>query len=344
MKETLERAADMIGYGQELPEDEGISVACGWWPCFAARSGASVLLNDDGTGTIVTGAQENGTGAVMALPVLVAEQLGMKPQDFSLLYQDTDAAPWDMGSCGSQTTLNSGRAVIEAAREVREQLLDAAADRLEAAREDLELVEGSVRVQGAPERSVSIARLARATTLHGSGSGELPATPLVDADGCLGRHGLESFLAPQLITHAAHVKVDRATGLVRVLRIAAAHDSGTIINRLGADGQVYGGVVMGIGQALTEGTQVDEQGQQRNPDLLDYKLVTTADAPEIDIDWVETDTPNAGPKGSKGVGEPPCVATPGAIANAIAEVIGTGLHQLPMTAERVWATGREAGQ
>ncbi len=342
MKETLERAVEMIGYGRELPDDEGIGVACGWWPCFAARSGASVLLNDDGTGTIVTGAQENGTGAVMALPLLVAEQLGMKPEDFSLLYQDTDAAPWDMGSCGSQTTLNSGRAVIEAALEVREQVLDAAADSLEAAREDLELVDGSVCVQGAPERAVSIARLAGSATFHGSGSGEVPASPPVDATGCLGRHGLESFLAPQLISHAAHVKVDRATGVVRVLRIAAAHDSGTIINRLGADGQVYGGVVMGIGQALTERTQVDEQGRQRNPDLLDYKLVTASDTPEIDIAWVETETPDAGPKGSKGVGEPPCVATPGAVANAIAEVIGSQLNQLPMTPERVWATSHRA--
>ena len=135
MKETLERAVELIGDGEELPEDEAIGVACGWWPCFSANAGAYVKLNADGTGTIITGAQENGTGAVMALPMLVAEELGMRPDDFSLLYQDTDAAPWDMGSCGSQTTFNSGRAVLAAADEVREQLLDAAAEQLEAARE-----------------------------------------------------------------------------------------------------------------------------------------------------------------------------------------------------------------
>ena len=93
MKETLERAVELIGAGDELPEDEAIGVACGWWPCFAANSGAYVKLNPDGTGTIVTGAQENGTGAVMAMPGFVAEELGMRPEDFSLLYQDTDAAP-----------------------------------------------------------------------------------------------------------------------------------------------------------------------------------------------------------------------------------------------------------
>ena len=342
MKETLERAAELIGYGQDLPEDEAIGVACGWWPCFGASSGAYVKLNGDGTGTIITGAQENGTGAVMALPAFVAEELGMKPEDFSLMYQDTDAAPWDMGSCGSQTTLNSGRAVIEAAQDLREQLLDAAADELEADRNDLELSDGEIRVKGAPDKSISIADLAGSgVTFHGKGSGEVPEAPPVEAEGCVGRLGLESFLAPQLITHAVHVKVDRETGVTRVLRVAAAHDSGVILNPIGANGQVYGGVVMGIGQALTEGTQFDEEGRALNPHLLDYKLVTTADAPDIEIAWVETPTENAGPKGSKGVGEPPCVATAGAIANAIAKVIGSPVKELPMTPERIWAAQQD---
>ena len=93
----------------------------------AGRLGAYIHLNGDGSGTIVTGAQENGSGAVMAMPAFVAEELGMAPEDFTLLYQDTAAANWDMGSCGSQTTFNSGRAVLAAAADVRDQLLDAAA-------------------------------------------------------------------------------------------------------------------------------------------------------------------------------------------------------------------------
>ncbi len=336
-RETLERAVELIGYGQELPEDEAIGVACGWWPCFAASSGAYVKLNGDGTGTITTGAQENGTGAVMAIPLYVAEVLGMRPDDFSLLYQDTDAGPWDMGSCGSQTTFNSGRAAIAAAHDLREQLLDAGADELEAARDDLELVDGAVRVVGSPDKSVAIAALAgTGKPFLGKGSGDLPETPSCDADGCVGRLGNESFLAPQLFCHAARVKVDRETGVVRVLHVAAAHDSGAILNPTGADGQVYGGVVMGIGQALTEGMQLDEDGRQRNPHLLDYKLVTASDAPRIDIAWVETPTENAGPKGSKGIGEPPSVPTPGAIANAVAAAVGARVRRLPMTPERVW--------
>ena len=338
MKDSLAKAVEMVGYGQPLPDDEAIGIACGWWPCFAVESGAYFKLNHDGTGTIVTGAQENGTGSVMAMPKFVAEELGMDPKDISILYQETDAAPWDMGSSGSQTTFNSVRAVLAAAAEVREQLLDAAADALEAAREDLEFAGGSVSVKGTPSKAVTIAELAAAGTFHGKGSGPLPESPAVQAEGCVGRLGMESFLAPQVFTHAVRVKVDRDTGVVCIVQVAAAHDSGAVLNPIGANGQVYGGVVMGIGQALSEGTILDKDGKQRNPGLLDYKLVTCSDAPPIDIEWVGRFTPDAGPRGSKGIGEPPSVPTAGAIANAIANVIGAPVCALPMTPERVWET------
>lgn len=343
VKQTLERAVEMIGYERDLPEDEAIGVAVGWWPSGPAPSGAFIHLNGDGSGTIVTGAQENGSGAVMAMPRFVAEELGMEPENLTLLYQDTAAANWDMGSCGSQTTFNSGRAILAAAVDVRGQLLDAAAAELEVDREDLELAEGQVRVKGSPDRSVSIADIAGAGTIHGKGSGDVPEVPKGDTGGCVGRLGSETFAAPQLITQAAHVKVDRETGVVRVLKVAAAHDSGVILNRMGADGQVTGGVVMGVGLALSEGTVFDDDGRQLNPHLLDYKLVTCSDAPEIEVDWVQIPTENAGPRGSKGVGEPPQVPTAAAIANAVAKVLGRRVRQLPMTPERVWAASAEVG-
>jgi CO/xanthine dehydrogenase Mo-binding subunit len=342
IKETLEKAVERIAPEGDLPDDEAIGVACGWWPSFGMNSGAYVKLNEDGSGTIVTGAQENGSGAVMALPLLVAEVLAMEPSAFSILYQDTEAAPWDAGSSGSQTTFNNGRAVVAAATEVRERLLDLATEKLEVGRGDLELAEGQVRVAGAPAKTISIAELAGSgVALIGKGSGPALDNPPCSPEGCLGRLGFESFLEPQVFTHAARVKVDRETGVVRVLQVAAAHDSGVIVNRIGASGQVYGGVVMGIGQALHETTQLDPEGRQRNPHLLDYKLVTASDAPRIDVDWIETPAENGGPKGSKGVGEPPTVPTPGAIANAIARVVGARVRALPMTPERVWAAASE---
>jgi CO/xanthine dehydrogenase Mo-binding subunit len=344
IKETLERAIELVAPEGELPEDEAIGVACGWWPSFGGNSGAYVKLNADGTGVIVTGAQENGSGAVMALPLLAAEELGLDPGSFSILYQDTDAGPYDGGSSGSQTTFNNGRAVVAAAREVRDKLLELASEKLEIAAADLELAEGQVRVKGTPTRSIPISELAGSgVPLIGKGAGaEIDNPPCEPESGCLGRLGFESFLEPQVFTHAARVKVDRETGVVRVLHVAAVHDSGVIVNRPGADGQVYGGVVMGIGQALHEVSRLDEDGSQLNPHLLDYKLVTTADAPRIDIDWIETPAQNGGPRGSKGVGEPPTVPTPGAIANAIARVIGTRVRELPMTAERVWLAANRA--
>ena len=338
MRDTLERAVEMIGYGRGLPENEGIGIGCGWWPSFGSESGAYLKLNADGTGTIVTGAQENGSGAVMGLALIAADVLGMQPDEFSILYQDTEAGPWDMGSSGSQTTFNNGRAVAEAAGEVRDKLLQLAADQFEIDPLDLELHEGLVRVKGAPQKSVPIAELAGSgVAILGKGSGPVPENPECAPDsGCLGRLGFESFLEPQLFTHAVHVRVDPETGVVRVLRVAAAHDSGTILNPVGADGQVLGGVVMGIGQALSERMQLDEDGRQLNPHLLDYKLVTSADAPRIDITWIQNPAVNGGPNGAKGIGEPPCVPTSAAVANAIANATGTRVYRLPMTPERIW--------
>ena len=160
-------------------------------------------LNPDGTGTIITGAQENGTGAVMAMPTYVAEQLGMQPEDFSILYQDTDAAPWDMGSCGSQTTFNSGRAVIAAAVDLREQLLDAAAEQLEAARDDLELA-GRVGPRQGLARQVGHDRRARRRRhLPRQGFGRAPDR----ARGA--RRGLRRAPRPRVVPRAA---ADRARG------------------------------------------------------------------------------------------------------------------------------------
>src|SRR5207302_11194881 len=124
--ECLERAAELARWGRELPDGEALGVACSWWFSLPAPSGAYVKLNADGSGTIVTGAQENGSGAVMGLPLLAAQELGIDPEQVGILYQDTDAAPYDMGSSGSQTTFNNGRPLVAAAAQARERLLQLA--------------------------------------------------------------------------------------------------------------------------------------------------------------------------------------------------------------------------
>jgi CO/xanthine dehydrogenase Mo-binding subunit len=347
LQECISNAAEMSGYGQELPEDEAIGLAVGWWPTFGVPSGAYVKLNSDGSGVIVTGAQECGTGSVMTLPMLAADELGMQPEDFTLVYQDTDAGPWDMGATGSQTLVNNGRAVVAAAKQIADQLRQLAGDEMEASPEDIELVDGFAQVKGSPDKRVSLADLAGAAhggeLLLGTGSGTPPAGPETDNTNCVGKLGMDAWAAPQVSCHAVRVKLDRDTGVARILAVSCSHDSGTIINEIGAEGQVEGGVMMGMGQALSEGTTYDAEGRQRNAALLEYKLQTMPDAPPITVKWVQTNASDGGPRGSKGVAEAPNVATAAAIANALAKLTGAPLRQLPMTPERIWEHMQEVG-
>ena len=340
MKETLEKAVELIGYGQDLPEDEAIGVACGWWPSFGVPSGAYVKLNGDGSGTIITGAQESGTGAVMGLPLLAAEVLGMSPEDFSILYQDTDAGPWDMGSSGSQTTFNNGRAVIAgrrrgpraAARRGGEGARGVA--RRPRARRRRRPRRWARRTSRSPSRDLA----GSGTPFLGKGSGDVPEAPEVDASACVGRLGMESFLAPQLITQAAHVKVDRETGVVRVLRFAACprlrrHRQQDRRRRPGLRRR---------GDGHRPGAQRGHAVRRERPPAQPAPARLQADdrrrrARDHDPLGRGARRRTPGPKGSKGVGEPPSVPTSGAVGNAIAKVVGRHVKHLPMTPERVWS-------
>jgi len=342
--ECLERAVELADWGHEPPEGEAKGVACSWWFSLPAPSGAYVKLNADGSGTIVTGAQENGSGAVMGLTLLAADVLGLRPDDFTVLHQDTDAGAFDIGSQGSQTTINNGRAVAAAAGEVRDQLLALASAELEIAAEDLELADGLVRAKDLPTRSVAISRLAAKAhdgeLLLGRGSGPPPPLPEHDASGCAGRGAFSAFASPSFMCHVSHVAVDRETGVTNVIDHVAVHDFGRVINPLGAEGQVEGGVAHGIGIALSEGT-VHADGTQANPHLLDYKLRTAADVPSVRVAFVESDPSESTAFGAKGVGEPPVIPPAGAVGNAIARAAGVRVRTLPMTPERVWEAMQE---
>ena len=342
--DCINTATGNIDYGRNLPDNEAIGVAIGWWPSFSMPSGAYVRIDDDGKGQIVTGAQECGTGAVMTMRQLAADEVGLDPEDFEIIYQDTAVAPYDMGATGSQTLFNNGRAVQLAARQVADQLKELAAEKLEAAVGDIVLAGGQASVAGSPQPSVAIADLAATAAggelLLGHGSGSPPEYPTVSAT-CVGDQGVAGWISPQFSCHAVRVRLDTETGVVRVMEVSAAHDSGTIINPAGALGQVHGGIIMGIGQALTEGTLYDDEGRQRNPMLLEYKLQTAADGPSINVSFIE-DYKGEGPNGAKGLAEAPNVATAAAVSNAIAKLLGRPVRQLPMTAERVWETASGA--
>jgi CO/xanthine dehydrogenase Mo-binding subunit len=340
VQQCIEEATKLIGYGRALPDDEAIGVAIGWWPSFSVPSGAYIKIDGDGSGQIITGAQECGTGSVMTLRQLAADELGMQPEDFQLVYQDTSVAPYDMGATGSQTIFNNGRAVVAAAGQIAEQLKALAAEQLEAAPADIVLADGQAFVAGTPSSSISITELAGIASggelLIAHGSGTPPPAPPLAGSSCVGDVGMAAFVAPQFSCHAVRIRLDRDTGVVRVLEVGAAHDSGTIINETGALGQIQGGVMMGIGQALTEGTVYDNESRQSNAALLEYKLQTCADSPVVHTHFVQIATPDAGPRGAKGLAEAPNVATAAAISNALSKLLGGPVRHLPMTAERVW--------
>ena len=342
LDQCLELATASAGWGSELPDGEALGVSVGWWPSFAAPAGAYAKLHGDGSAQIITGASECGTGSVMTLRMIGADEMGLNEADNELIYQDTGAAPAGPGSSGSMTLFNHGRAVEKATQAIAEQLKELAANELEANVADIVLSNGAASVAGSPAVSIPIVELvANSETgeLLGSAVADAREWPEIVGSTCLGDQGFSSWLAPQFSCHVARVRVDPETGVSRVLEVHAVHDSGTILNPMAAHGQVEGGVMMGVGQALTEGTRYDENGNQLNAGLLEYKLQTIADAPVITTQFVEIFTDNAGPRGAKGLAEAPNVATCGAISNAIANVIGTHVKQLPMTAERVWEAG-----
>ena len=329
-KACLDRAAEMIGYGKPLAPNEGIGLSCCWWFSLPAPSTASLKLNLDGSATLVTGAQENGSGAVMGLALIAAEELGIPVDKVAVLYQDTDGGFWDLGSSGSQTTYNNGRAVIAAAIAIRERLLEVVSSKLEAAPDDIEIRDGLVHVRGVSGRGITVAEAVAIAQANGvlmtaQAAPHPPGIPESFGTSCVGRVFFPAFADPTFACQAVRVEVDGETGVVHVIEVAAAHDFGRVLNRQGAEGQVEGGIVHGIGIALSEGT-LYRQGRQLNPHLLDYKLQTTADAPTIQIAFIET-AAVGGPRGAKGVGEPPIIPAAGAVGNAIAVATGRTVAQ-----------------
>lgn len=299
-------------------------------------AGASLKVHDDGTVTVLCGTVDCGQGARTVLSQIAAEALGVSPLDVRVMLMDTETTPMDSrGASASSVTFISGNAVRLAALKAREKLFAVAAERLECREEDLEAREGRIFVRGAPERSMTFAEAAEASTYREGGEAVLATahydTPTQFIDHMTGKGNISP--AYSFAAHAAEVEVDTETGKVRVLRMAAAHDVGRAINPLLLEGQIQGGLSQGIGYSLTEHLEF-EMGQALNGTLADYKVLTAKDMPEVMAIPVETVDPE-GPMGAKGIGEPVLVPTAPAIANAIYDAVGVRLRELPMTPPRV---------
>jgi CO/xanthine dehydrogenase Mo-binding subunit len=312
-----------------------------WYPIgftvSANPSAATVKVNEDGTVTLLTGTVETGQGALTVLAQIAAEALGVATEDVHVVSGDTDMTPMDTGAIASRTTYVTGNAVRLAARGAQDILFAAASEMLGVPRGELETCDRRIQVKGYPQRSISIARAAsHAQLVKGeppiaSASWNPPTVPLDPETGQGKPFGTYVYA-----TQIAEVDVDDETGEVTVLRIVAAHDCGRAVNPMLVEGQVQGGVSMGLGFALHEEMLFDARGRQINPNLTNYIAPTSLDMPEIEVIIVETPD-STGPFGAKGVGEPTSVPTAAAVLNAIHDAVGVRLTSLPATPERVLA-------
>jgi CO/xanthine dehydrogenase Mo-binding subunit len=289
---------------------------------------ATVRLNPDGTVDVLTGSQDLGTGSRTVLAQIAAEAIGARIGDVRTVLGDTERLPYTGNSWGSMTTASVGPAVRVAALEARARLFEAAAALLggpDGAPEPEQLdARDSVITLCGTDRTITFADVCGElgdVMIIGQGSrGPNPERTAICAFGA----------------QFAEVEVDAETGIVRVLRVVTAHDSGRIVNPTLAESQIEGGVLQGIGYALFEERIMDRAlGVQLNPTMHDYKIPTIADAPSIDVIFVGAADVVANHTGAKGLAEPPIIPTAPAIANAVADAIGVEPTEIPLTPWRV---------
>ncbi len=310
--------------GSNGTKRRGVGMAIGGWLGGLQPTGATVRLNPDGSVSVLTG-QVDIAGTNIALAQIAASAYGIDVDKIRITTGDTDSAPVTGLSAGSKTVYTVGAAVLEAAQDARRQTLEIAAAEMEASVHDLEIEDGRVVVRGVPDRSITLAQIGKKGNLYMS-----MVQPV------LGVSRLAfSKQAPGFAAQLARVEVDTETGEVTLRDFVVVQDVGRAINPLAVEGQMQGGSVQSLGMALTEGLQFDPaSGRLTNPSLLDYRKLTAADLPNIETIIVEVPSP-AGPFGARGVGEPPIIPAPAAIANAVHDATGVRITELPISPERV---------
>jgi aerobic carbon-monoxide dehydrogenase large subunit len=289
----------------------------------------TVRVSPSGRVSVYSGALAMGQGIHTALAQICAAELGVRPQDIEVITGDTGYVSLGLGGFASRQLVTAGSSVQLAARRVRDKALKVAAQQLEAAESDLELADGEVRI-GGTNRGMKLSAIAR--LLRGVPGYSLP--PGVEP-------GLEASvqwqtdqLAYAHSFHACEVEVDAATGGVKILRYVALQDSGRLVNPLIVEGQVHGGVVHGIGNALYERMSFDDAAQPITTTLADYLLPTSTEVPAIEVLLHESPSP-FNPLGAKGVGEGGTVPVAAAVIAAIEDAIGVHIAEAPISPARI---------
>ena len=344
--ECLKKGADYIHWNEKRKEyadqtgniRRGIGMALfsyktGVWPISLEIAGAKLSLNQDGSVQLTLGATEIGQGADTVFSQMVAETLHTDMDHVHIqTVQDTDVAPFDTGAYASRQSFVTGTAVRHCAEILRDKILAYAKTLLpEVAASELELRDNWIWADG--EQAISLAALAEESYYSLTNSSVLTAEVSEQvkkntiATGCC----------------FAEVEVDIKLGKIKILHIINVHDSGKLLNPQLAEMQVHGGMSMGMGYGISEQLILDEKtGRPLNGNLLDYKLMTMLDTPDIKADFVEMDDP-MGPYGNKALGEPPAIPCAPAIRNAVLHATGVAFHEIPLTPQRLIDGFKKAG-
>ena len=354
LRECLTTAAERSGYREKLAATatdrphvrRGIGLASMMHVGGGAKiyrsdgCGTILTLDDFAQATVMTGSSEIGQGSETVIAQIVAEELGLPLDHVAVVNNDTEVTPWDVGVHASRTTFIAGNSARMAARKAREKLLAAAGAVLKIPAGDLDLRRSTVVRAADGEALVDLAKVIRG--IHFAKKSDVlvthayyePPSRMQDRE-----YKGDVSASYAFATQVAEVEVDTRTGVVKVLKMTAVHDIGRVMNRMGAEGQVQGGLAMGLGYALSEEVIVTG-GRVMNASFREYKLMTAPEIPEMDIVFIETMDPE-GPYGAKGIGEAPAICTAAAVASAVRRATGGRFTALPMTPERVWQEMRQ---
>lgn len=347
LPECIEKVVDRSGWRKKrgnLPRGKGIGIACSHYVSGAANpiirsnmphTTVNIKVDRDAAVTVYSGASDIGQGSDTMQVQIVAEVLGVRPERVKLVSADTELTPIDLGSYSSRVTFMVGNACIDAAKKIREQILAAVAKRFGCNASELEPADEAIYKRTDARMSVSFDEaVVMAIEFHGGLVSQGAYAPPEEArGGNFKGSGVGPSPSYSYGAQVAEVTVDPETGHVRVDKITAAHDCGKALNPLAVEGQVIGSVYMGFGQAMQE-EMVWNDERLMNPSLLEYRIPTTLENPQIECMIVESNDPE-GPFGAKEAGEGSLAATIPAIANAIYDAIGVRLNTVPFSREAV---------
>jgi carbon-monoxide dehydrogenase large subunit len=296
---------------------------------------AEIRIHPTGSGIVRAGTKSQGQGHETTWAQIVAEELGLDPQNILVEEGDTDTAPYGLGTYASRSTPVAGAAIAMAARRIRERARKIAAHLLEVGEADVEWKDYKFQVKGVPSKTVTMKEIAFAAyTNPGPNEPGLEATYYYDPPNMTFPHG----------TYIAVVRVDKETGEVKVQRFLAVDDCGTVINPMVVEGQIHGGLTEGFAIAFMQEIQYDGEGNNLNTNFTDYLVPTSLESPKWETANTVSPSPHH-PIGAKGVGESPNVGSPAAFVNAVIDALspyGVRHIDMPITREKVWRAIRDA--